>query len=274
MRQSRRTHAVPVLVVLLALLLAACIQPLPRPGTETPTPAPSPPPAPAATATPAPTPTPVPTAPPAPTPRPAPTPTPPPTPTPVPEATPTPTPEPTPPPEVPLLLLLEPPEEFSTANNVLVVHGTTRPGTIVHVNNELARVDDEGRFVAGVLLSSGQNPVEVVATAEDGEQATETRTVTFVLSKPLFLSVSEPFDRSVVSERVTDVSGLTASDAQILVNGEPVEVQMLPVDAPVEEVGAFRTFVLLELGPNLVEVTAISPTGRKLTTTVAVIYRP
>ena len=145
---------------------------------------------------------------------------------------------------------------------------------MVTVNDELARVDDEGRFVAGLILSVGQNAINVVATGPGGERATETRTVVFVLSKPLFLSVTEPLHRSVVAERVTDVSGLTASDAEIIVNGEPVPVVVVPVDAPVEEVGAFRTTVRLSLGPNLVDVVAISPSGREVNATVVVIYRP
>ena len=208
-----------------ALLLSACFQPVARPGTETPTP---PPPTPTPMPTPIPTATLVPTATPKPTPTPTPTvmPTPTPTPTPTPPA-PTPPPPPAPPPTpdpqtFPLLQVLEPEDEITTADSVLIVQGRTRPGATVKVNGDLASVDDEGRFVAGLILSVGHNPIEIEATDLEGEQANAALTVTFALAKPLFLSVSEPFHQSVVSERIIKVTGLIASDATITVNGQPV----------------------------------------------------
>ena len=268
MRRTGLPRRLPLCLALLAALLclAACFQPLPRPGTETPTPppaTPTPPPTPTATLLPTATPVPTRTLPPTATPVPTPT------------LPPTPRPAPTPDPQkFPLLQVLEPQDGITTADSVLIVQGRTRPGATVKVNEDFASVDEEGRFVAGLILAVGHNPIEIVATDLEGEQANEVLTVTFALAKPLFLSVSAPFHQSVVTERIIDVTGLTASDAAITVNGQPVSVATVLVDAPVLEVGSFSTNLYLELGPNLVEVVATSPTGRRLTTVIAVIYRP
>ena len=231
-----------------ALLVAtACAQQVPRDPTPTP-PTPQP-----ATATPTPAPTP--------------------TATPAPPATPTampppPSPTPTPTAPQPLFLEVQGPEDGATVrNSAVVVHGRTAPGATVTVGTVSIVADRDGRFQLEVQLELGANRIEVVASDAAGRSLSATRTVTFEApaSTAFFLLVTEPEDQTVVSASRQPITGRTAPDAIVSVNGVGVEV---------DEAGAFSTTVTLEPGPNLIEVVGTSPDGRVLGAVLAVIFRP
>ena len=196
----------------------------------------------------------------------APTPTPPP---PTPTTVPTPTARPTATParnSIPNLNLrvLGPAEGTRATSNAVVVHGTATPGASVQVDGRATRVDSVGRFRAEVGLFPGFNFISVVAADQAGNR--QTTVITVVLPpQPFVLEVTEPKDQSVVPQRRVRVSGRTGSEATATVNGRTVAVDQL---------GAFSTNVPLELGPNVIEIVANSKDGQKLTTFIAVIYRP
>ena len=231
------------------LTITACAQQVPRDPTPTPT-AVQPPPA-------TPTPSPTPAA----------------TPTPTPVATPTATPPPpdptaTPTPPQPLSLELQGPDDGTTVrSSAVVVHGRTAPGATVTIGGTSAVADRDGRFQIEVRLEPGVNRIEIVASDGAGRSVFATRTVTFEVqtSQTFFLLVIAPEDQSIVSASRQPVSGRTAPDAIVSVNGVGVEV---------DDGGAFSTTVTLEQGPNLIEVVGTSPDGRVLSAVLAVIFRP
>ena len=219
------------------LIVTACAQDVPRDPTPTPTTAQP------ATATPAPPATPTATPPP-----------------PSPTATPT--------PPQPLFLEVQGPDDGTTVrSSAVVVFGRTAPGATVTVGSVSTLADGDGRFQVEVRLEPGANRIVVVASDASGRSVSVTRTVTFEVqaSGAFFLLVTEPEDQSIVAASRQPVSGRTAPDAIVSVNGVGVEV---------DEAGAFSTTVTLEQGPNLIEVVGTSPDGRVLSAVLAVIFRP
>lgn len=79
------------------------------------------------------------------------------------------------------------------------------------------------------------------------------------------LEVKEPKDESILSSSPARVSGVTALDAIVSVNGNIVEVG---------DNGTFNTSVNLLEGPNLLEVTASDYQGNRVSRTITVIYLP
>lgn len=242
---KRRPLSRLVLVGALGVLLVAtaCAQQVLRDPTPTPTIAQP------ATATPTPTPTPAPVATPTVTPPP-----------PAPTATPT-APQ-------PLSLDVQGPDDGTTVrSSAVVVHGRTAPGATVTAGGVSTLADRDGRFQIEVRLEPGANLIEVVASDAAGRSLSATRTITFEVeaSAVFFLLVTEPEDQTVVAATRQPVSGRTAPDAIVSVNGVGVEV---------DEAGAFSTTVTLEQGPNLIEVVGTSPDGRVLSAVLAVIFRP
>ena len=233
------------------LIVTGCAQQVPRDPTPTPTTAQP------ALATPTPTATATATATPAPAATATPTATPPP---PDPTATPTAL--------QPLSLEVQGPDDGTTVrNSAVVVHGRTAPGATVTAGGVSTLADRDGRFQLEVRLEPGANRIEIVASDGAGRSVSATRTVTFEVqaSGAFFLLVTEPEDQTIVSASSQPVSGRTAPDAIVSVNGVGVEV---------DGAGAFSTTVNLEQGPNLIEVVGTSPDGRVLSAVLAVIFRP
>ncbi len=83
--------------------------------------------------------------------------------------------------------------------------------------------------------------------------------------KGITLEIREPADESILTSSPVRVSGVTALDAVVSVNGAVV---------PVEDGGAFSADVDLLEGPNLVEITASDLEGNTATRAIAVIYLP
>ena len=257
-----RSLAVPLRLFPVVLLLAvslACVTPLPRPGAVdvTPTPAPTPLPTVLPTLTPT---------------EPAPTPVPTPSPTPEPTVTPTPTrervdptqaiPSPTTTPNF-KLEILAPDDGATVPGAMVVVVGLTEPGTLVEVEGVPAEVDSQGGFRAAVPLEADVNIIEIVATDQSGNQEVVLRRVT-ALALPFLLLITEPENQSVVETPTLPLSGRTGPNAVVSINGRSV---------PVDRFGYFSANILLEEGPNFIDVVATNDDGTTLSEVVAVIFR-
>ncbi|MDH5727708.1 MAG: OmpA family protein [Gammaproteobacteria bacterium] len=71
-------------------------------------------------------------------------------------------------PKVPNLAVTLPSEESYIRSQHLTVTGLTTPGNIVYVNNDQAKVDDEGKVVVQTRLLSGKNDVVVRVVDQEG----------------------------------------------------------------------------------------------------------
>ncbi len=195
-------------------------------------------------------------------------PTPSPTPTPIPTSEPTPLPSPSPTPKPELLLEVRGPEDGSTVSaSLIVVHGVTQPGAKVTINDEPTEVDEEGRFQSEISLVPGENLIRVASTDTAGESVTRfvRLTSTALPPQPFFLLVTDPENQTIVRDNPVLVSGRTTPDAVLTVNGTQV---------PVDELGLFSTRVVLDEGPNVIEVVATGASRQVLSAILAVIYRP
>jgi hypothetical protein len=67
-----------------------------------------------------------------------------------------------------VLQVLEPADESEVTTPTVTVRGVTSPGAVVSVGDDLADVDAGGAFSATVTLEEGPNVIEVVASDEDG----------------------------------------------------------------------------------------------------------
>ena len=83
--------------------------------------------------------------------------------------------------------------------------------------------------------------------------------------EPFFLLVTEPVGDSIVNSSSVTVTGSTTPDAVVSINGESTEVD---ID------GAFSAEVILEEGPNSVEVVASNLQGDQESVILALIYLP
>ena len=177
----------------------------------------------------------------------------------------TPTVEATPTPSPGLFLDILGPEDGSTILlESVIVYGNTSPGATVTVNGENAVMDGQGEFQVEIVLSPGPNTIQVTAIDTSGDQETKSLEVTS-LPLPFFLVVTEPEELSIVSQSAVNLSGRTSPDAIVSVNG---------ISITVDELGFFSVTVLLDEGPNAIEVVATSSKGETLSKVVAIIFRP
>ncbi len=222
------------------------------------------------TATPTVTPTPTPTA--------RPTPTPPPTPVPTPTPRPTPTrPQPTPTPR-PHFLEVHEPADMSTIYGppVTVVSGSTLPWSIVefiYVSSEFPerdvriQADAAGNYAGTVPLSEGTNVIEVIGYhGSSSRQQRQFLQVNYVGSQEeLTLTITEPPDGSAVSNRRLAITGITAPDAEVVIN------DLIP--ALPDPTGQWIANVLLQPGANTIRVVA-SRGDEATEAVVTVTYQP
>jgi hypothetical protein len=80
----------------------------------------------------------------------------------------------------------------------------------------------------------------------------------------MVLNITQPQDESVVRSNPVTVSGNVTSGVDVMVNGQPVNV----------EGGRFSVAVEMEEGPNSIEVVAVDGTGRQVTKYVGVVFVP
>lgn len=74
-----------------------------------------------------------------------------------------------------------------------------------------------------------------------------------------FLNISSPLDEEVVGKKSVIVSGNTAKDALIIVTSSVIDEVITP-----SQNGNFSTTITLEDGQNIIEITAIRPTGEEI----------
>lgn len=79
------------------------------------------------------------------------------------------------------------------------------------------------------------------------------------------LQVTEPQDEITVNTPTVQVEGMTTADAVVSINGS-----LVAVDAS----GKFSTTVILEEGPNSIEVVASDSQGNENSQVLTVIYAP
>ena len=100
--------------------------------------------------------------------------------------------------------------------------------------------------------------------------ATPTATLTPTPSPTaLFLEITQPADGAEVSTSPINVTGKTIPDAVVSASiDDVVEI------ADVEQDGNFSVTVILEEGPNFIEVIASDQQGNEKSSAIAVIYVP
>ncbi len=193
-------------------------------------------------------------------------------PVPPPTVLPTVTPPPTQDPVPELLLEVhEPVDGIEVSGDTVVVRGITQSGAAVTINDVPAILEGNGKqgtaFRGSVPLALGENEIMVVASDNLGNQSTRVLTVKSIAPPPLpfLLVITEPRDLSIVSTGIIRLSGRTGPEAVISVNG---------VSSPIDLVGNFSTLVVLEPGPNIIDVVSTNSDGQVMSAVAAVIYRP
>ena len=84
--------------------------------------------------------------------------------------------------------------------------------------------------------------------------------------KPEFsLTVTEPTDESIINADKVEVIGITTPGAVVSINGELAEV---------DGEGNFTIMVVLEEGPNIIEVIASDLEGNEESHTLVIVYVP
>lgn len=189
------------------------------------------------------------------------------TPTTAPTVTTQPEPSPTPEQTISLMLDVRGPEDGATVQtDGVVVHGFASRGAQVNVNGAPADLDENDRFSTQVILTPGDNEISITATNGSEQTSTTLNITSLVLPpQPFFLLVTQPQDQSIASSSQIPLGGRTAPGAVVSVNG---------VSVPVDPVGIYSTTLLLDEGPNIIDVLATSVDGEVLSTVIAVIYRP
>ncbi len=172
------------------------------------------------------------------------------------------------------LTVTEPTDESIINADKVEVIGITTPGAVVSVNGELAEVDGEGNFTMMVVLEEGPNIIEVIASDLEGNEESRTLVIMYVPSAEappqvpetgFFLTVTQPTDESTINVDKVEVIGTTIPGAVVSINGELVDVN---------EEGNFTMMVVLEEGPNTIEVIASDLEGNEESHILVIIYVP
>ena len=170
-------------------------------------------------------------------------------------------------PASPLILeLLAPDDGAGVEVDTVRVMGKTRIDAVVSVNGTPVEVTVDGNFQHDLMLETGPNLVEVLATTLSGETATQEAAVFFISTAAgLPFTLFFPPDGLTVTEPDILVVGGTSPEAVVGVDGIPVDINGL---------GIFSTTVALEDGVNFIEVLATDINGNVRFQTVAVFYLP
>ena len=164
-------------------------------------------------------------------------------------------------------------ESIINADKVEVI-GITTPGAVVSINGELVDVNEEGNFTMMVVLEEGPNIIEVIASDLEGNEESRTLVIIYVPSPEtppqvsetgFSLTVTEPTDESIINTDKVEVIGITTPGAVVSINGELAEV---------DGEGNFTIMVVLEEGPNIIEVIASDLEGNEESHTLVIVYVP
>jgi bacillopeptidase F len=161
------------------------------------------------------------------------------------------------------LVVNEPQNETVVDTSRITISGTTRSDAVVSINGVITDVDSQGGFIGEVNLDIGPNSLEIIASDFYGNEETAVLTIVYATALPLI--VTEPLNGSVVTSNKMVVRGTTNSDAVLSING-----QIVAVDAA----GGFSEPVILQEGPNLIEVIANDFDGNSTTMMTTVMLVP
>jgi hypothetical protein len=130
------------------------------------------------------------------------------------------------------------------------VAGTVPAGTLLKVNGQEATVTEEGQFQREIILKEGDNIVQVEATDDVGNVASQEIILHRKTTPPsLELNVT---DGEIFQQTEVQIIGKTDAGATVLVGGQAVIVSPL---------GEFQTTVNLTEGENLLEILAQDQAG-------------
>ena len=92
---------------------------------------------------------------------------------------------------IPELVLQLPPDGVPVRHENLVVQGFTSPGNSVAVNDVVAEIDGEGRFIASVLLRPGRNEIVARVTDPSGHTGVIRRDVDFTTDALFIMALAD-----------------------------------------------------------------------------------
>ncbi len=159
---------------------------------------------------------------------------------------------------------------------VTVVSGSTLPWSIVELiysssafpeRDVRVQADGDGNYAGMVPLAEGTNVIEVIGYhSSSSRQQRRFLQVDYVGSQEeLTLTITDPPDRSMVSNRLLTVTGVIAPDAEVVIN------DLIP--ALPDPTGQWAANLLLRPGVNAIRVVA-SRGGEVTERVVTVTYEP
>ncbi|RJQ36594.1 hypothetical protein C4559_04995 [Candidatus Microgenomates bacterium] len=121
-----------------------------------------------------------------------------------------------------------------------------------------------GILVAGILFYLYQTTKTIPSS--------KTKTVTITPLSPtpqasIFLSLDKPKDEEVFDSRTVTIAGKTVKGAIVVISTYANDDVIIPASN-----GNFSTTATLDDGQNLIEITAIAPSGEEIKTTKVVTY--
>ena len=150
-----------------------------------------------------------------------------------------------------------------STNEVLSIPGRIGPGLRVFIEETEMDLDPFGNFVAQVRLTRAKNYIRIRVVSEDGKAIYSTsKVVNYNQSANPFLDVVIPATVSARDAKVI-LTGQTDPDCKINANGR---------SAVPDENGNFIVEVPLEIGDNIVKLTATNPKGKTSTAQRVVSY--
>ena len=165
------------------------------------------------------------------------------------------------------LNVTEPADSAIINGDTVTVQGTTTPGAIVSVNDNVITADSTGAFSTNVSLDAGPNAIDVIATDNNNNQGevllmvnaipTSSATTSATPSTSqgtLSLTVTSPIDSATLSTNTVTVQGQTTPGATVTVNGN---------SDVADANGNFSIDVSLDNGPNAINVIAIDDNGNQ-----------
>lgn len=174
------------------------------------------------------------------------------------------------PPQEPLISAL--PE--ATNSSFVTVEGYTENLASVELllndlTDKITKADESGLFSLGVVLSSGQNRIQVRAKDEAGNESMSGVSLVTFDNKPVELVVTSPKDGNEYFGKLNQVIDIKGSvdkkDVQVLVNNSFVSVN---------SEGNFVHRIMLSDGENTLTIKASDKAGNMTEKALKIIYTP
>ena len=144
----------------------------------------------------------------------------------------------------PSLTLLTPVPNLQTNQKLILVSGRTDPTDTVTINGDAVVVDPvTGYFERSMVLNSGANKFNVMATDPNGNSLAKSATV-IQDDAPPSLMVTSPDTGAITNHDTIKVEGVTEPAANVTINGITVQVKN----------GKFNAMIGLDEGNNEIDV--------------------